>query len=119
MTGEVLHFDFREGGSYRMRLTYAAPGAARGKTSSEADEVEVGIARIESGRRIEQEVTFVSDDPAFAGVMRMIWTFEPSGAATRVTIRAEEVPVGIGREDHEAGLRSTLDNLARHVEQGA
>jgi len=36
---------------------------------------------------------------------------------TRVTVRAENVPAGIRKQDHDAGLRSSLENLARHVAQ--
>jgi uncharacterized protein YndB with AHSA1/START domain len=116
MTGAMLHFDFREGGSYRMRLTYARSGQGRGKTSEDADEVAVRLTRLEEGRRIEQQVMFESEDPSFAGVMRMIWTFQPRNDGTLVTIRAEDVPEGIRSEDHEAGLISSLEKLAGFVE---
>lgn len=116
MTGEMLHFDFREGGSYRMRLTYADPHLGRGKSSEDADDVDVRVTRLEEGRRVEQEVTFDSADPAFSGIMRMIWTFKPEQAGTLVTVRAENVPEGIRPEEHEAGLSSSLANLAGFTE---
>ena len=115
MTGEMLHFDFREGGSYRMRLTYTVPEPGRGKSSKDSDEVEVRLTKLEVGHSIEQEVTFESEDPAFAGVMRMIWTFQPAKEGTLVIIRAENVPTGIRPEDHEAGLNASLKNLADFV----
>ncbi|MCH8533415.1 MAG: SRPBCC domain-containing protein [Saccharospirillum sp.] len=116
MTGKMLNFDFREGGSYRMLLTYAAPQQGQGKTSEDSDEVEVHLTKLEDGRKIEQEVTFESEDPSFSGVMRMIWTFQSQDDGTHVTIRAENVPEGIRPEDHDAGLNSTLEKLARFVE---
>jgi uncharacterized protein YndB with AHSA1/START domain len=116
MTGTMLHFDFREGGSYRMRLTYAEPQQGRGKTSEDFDEVEVRLTKLEDGRKIEQEINFESEDPSFSGVMRMIWTFQPQNEGTLVTIRAEDVPEGIRPEDHDAGLKSSLENLSRFVE---
>jgi uncharacterized protein YndB with AHSA1/START domain len=112
MTARMLHFDFREGGSYRMRLTYKNPETGRGKTSEDADEVEVRFVKLINPKRIEQEVIFESDDPAFSGVMRMTWMFDGGKDGTLVTIRAEDVPRGIRPEDHEAGMTSTLDNLA-------
>lgn len=112
MTATMLHFDFREGGSYRMRLTYKNAEDGRGKTSDDADEVEVRFIRLIDLERIEQAVAFESDDPAFSGVMRMTWTLDPVENGTLVTIRAEDVPPGIRPEDHEAGMNSTLDNLA-------
>ncbi len=36
-----------------------------------------------------------------------------------VTVTAENVPNGISRADHDAGLRSSLDNLAGFVEPQA
>ena len=107
--------DFREGGSYRMRLTYAEAQEGRGKTSEDSDEVEVRLTKLEVGRTIEQEVNFESEDPAFSGVMRLIWTFQPEGEETLVAIRAENVPEGIRPEDHDAGLNSSLENLAEFV----
>jgi hypothetical protein len=56
-------------------------------------------------------VVFESEYPAFAGTMRMAWSFEAAARATLVTVRAENVPEGIRAEDHEVGLRSTLANL--------
>jgi len=116
MTGRMLHFDFREGGSYRMRLTYAEPQQGGGKTSEDSDEVEARLTKLEYGRRIEQEVSFESEDPSFAGVMHMVWTFQPQDERTLVTIQAMNVPEGIPPEDHDAGLNSSLEKLAGFVE---
>lgn len=115
MRGTMLHFDFRAGGSYRMRLTYTEPRRGQGKTSPDSDEVEVRLTAVDA-HRIEQEVTFDSDDPAFSGIMRMTWTVAPEGTRTLVTVQAEDVPEGIRSEDHQAGLNSTLENLAAFVE---
>jgi uncharacterized protein YndB with AHSA1/START domain len=112
MTATMLHFDFRKGGSYRMRLTYKNAEDGRGKTSDNADEVEVRLINLVDSKRIEQAVTFESEDPGFSGVMRITWTLEPAKNGTLVTIRAEDVPRGIRPEDHEAGMNSSLDNLA-------
>ena len=116
MSGEMLHFDFREGGAYRMRLTYAEPHRGSGKTSDDADEVTVRLTKLDPGRSIEQDVVFESEDPAFAGVMRMTWSMVAVGDRTRVTVRAEDVPVGIRAEDHVAALTTSLEQLATFVE---
>lgn len=67
MTGRMVNFDFREGGAYRMRLTYNEPQHVAGKTSADADEVEVRFVKLVDGERIEQAVTFDSEDSAFSG----------------------------------------------------
>lgn len=117
MTGEVFDFDFREGAGYHMRLTMNEPGGAGGKTTVDADDVVVRFVKLLPDARIAQEVTFDSDDPRFTGVMKMTWSFEPLAEGTEVVVTAEDVPVGITAEDHHAGLASTLENLARFVEQ--
>lgn len=116
MRGAMLHFDFRPGGSYRMRLTYAERGT--GKSGDDHDDAEVRLTALVPGERIEQEVVFDSADPAFAGTMRMTWTFAPRDGGTLVTVAAAEVPAGIDGADHEAAMASSLLNLARFVESG-
>jgi len=119
MTGRMLAYAFREGGSYRMRLTYKESRHTPGKTHVHADEVEVRFVKLVPSERIEQAVTFSSEEPAFAGEMRIIWTLEPaSNGTTLVSVRCEDVPVGIRPDDHEAGLKSTLENLAAFAERG-
>lgn len=112
----MLTFDFREGGSYRIRLTYNEPQRTPGKTSEDSDEVEVRFVKLVPDQRIEQAVTFNSDDTAFSGEMRIIWTLEAARSGTLVTVRCENVPTGVRPEDHEAGLNSTLSNLATFAE---
>ncbi len=119
MTGQVFEFDFREGGGYRMRLTLDNPGDTRGKTSDDADDVNVRFVKITPPSLLVQEVTFDSDDPEFAGVMTMTWTFREVQGGTDVRVSAMDVPQGITPQDHQAGLESTLDNLARYAERGS
>ena len=117
MTGEMLQFDFRDGGSYRMRLTYAERDRGQGKTTADADEMLVRLTRLVPGRSVEQAVVFESEDPSFAGVMRMTWTLEAQGDRTFVTCRAEDVPEGIRADDHVAAMNLSLEQLARFVEE--
>ena len=112
MTGRMLAFAFREGGAYRMRLTYNEPQPTLGKTSENADEVAVRFVKLVPNERIEQAVTFASEDPSFQGEMRITWTLESRPIGTLVTVRCEDVPAGIQPEDHQVGLASTLSNLA-------
>ena len=45
----------------------------------------------------------------------MTWSFEPAGAGTKVTVEAADVPSSISKADHEAGILSSLENLARYL----
>lgn len=117
MTARFEHFDPVPGGSYRLVLTYPEPDSRQPKSTADSDIVEVRYVEIVANDRVVQAVDFVSDDPAFSGTMRMIWTVEPVDTATRVTITAEDVPDGISVEDHAAGLASSLGNLAAFTER--
>lgn len=117
MTARVYAFDPRAGGGYRMAFVYNDGGQAHaGKTSEDADIFEARFAELVPDSRIVEVVEFRSDDPAFAGAMRLTTTLSPVAGGTRVTVLAENVPPGIRPEDHEAGIASSLENLARYVE---
>lgn len=117
MTGEMLAFDGREGGRYRMSLTYTGAGPEiRGKTSEHADVVEGRFLELVPDRRVVEVVEFDSDDPAFAGAMTITTALAAVPGGTEVTIRCENVPDGIRPEDHQEGMASTLANLAAFTE---
>ena len=116
MRGEMLEFDLRPGGHYRMVLRYEDSSIA-GKTGGNSDDVAVRFLDLVPGALVSQAVDFVSDDPAFAGTMVMNWMLRPVPEGTEVTIRAENVPSGISAEDHAEGLASSLENLANFLER--
>jgi 8-oxo-dGTP pyrophosphatase MutT (NUDIX family)/uncharacterized protein YndB with AHSA1/START domain len=116
MRGRFERFDLRDGGSYRLVLTYDDVAAAPGKTDAASDVAEVRIARVVPGELIEQLVDFESDDPAFRGTMRMTWSLRPTDDGTVVEFSARDVPSGIRARDHAEGLTSSLANLAAYLE---
>lgn len=106
----------RDGGSYRLVLTYDDASGAPGKTSADSDVAEVRIARIVQGERVVQEVDFETDDPAFAETMQMEWSLRSESPGTTVQFEARDVPEGIRARDHAEGLTSSLANLAAYLE---
>ena len=117
MTARFERFDPRPGGSYRLVLTYADASLSPGKATADSDIVEARYVELVPDVRVVQEVDFDSDDPSFAGTMRMTWAVALVDGGTRVDIIAEGVPEGISAEDHATGLASSLANLAEHVER--
>jgi uncharacterized protein YndB with AHSA1/START domain len=116
MAGRIDRFDQRPGGGFRMELTYLDPVESPGKTSASRDVTEVELAELDPGSRVVWRVKFVSDDPAYAGTMTMTWALTEVEGGTEVSVRADDVPPGISASDHEAGIASSLANLAAHVE---
>jgi uncharacterized protein YndB with AHSA1/START domain len=115
MTGVFEYFDLRPGGGYRLVMSYGDVAGAPGKTTSNADVVEARFVEITRDVRVVQAVDFLSDDPAFVGTMTMTWAVGSADGGTLVTITAVNVPDGISAEDHDAGLASSLANLAAHL----
>jgi uncharacterized protein YndB with AHSA1/START domain len=117
MKGHIYEFDAREGGAYRMSLTYVGTDhSTLGKTSEHADIVQGRFLNLVPDERIVQLFEFESDDPAFAGAMTMTWTLKAVPEGTEVTIVCENVPEAIRQDDHDEGMRSTLENLAAFTE---
>ncbi|GES48706.1 toxin [Rhizobium sp. NBRC 114257] len=117
MTCRIHVFEPHKGGRYRMALSYdALDHSTPGKSSEHTDIVSGRFLEIMADERIVQAVDFESDDAAFGGTMTMTWSLTEVPTGTRVTIICEDVPHGIRREDHDEGLKSTLENLANHLE---
>lgn len=118
MSGRVERFDPRPGRGFRMELTYLGRADNPGKTSASQDVTEVEIAALEPDARVAWRIDFASDDPAFAGTMTMTmtWVLTEVEGGTAVFVRADDVPPGISASDHEAGIASSLANLAAYVE---
>lgn len=116
MTGRVERLDARPGGDYRIVLTYLDAKDAPGKSSADEDVVEGAFVEVVPGVRVVADVEFESDDPSFAGTMRMTWEVIACGTGAEVVFRAEDVPAGISAADHVEGLSSSLRNLAAFVE---
>lgn len=116
MSGRALEYDFREGGRYRIELTYHQnAGTDAGKTTGNTDISAGSFLSLEPGKRIVQTVEFESTDASVAGEMVMTWSFEAVPSGTAVTITAENVAPGISESDHADGLRSSLQNLATYL----
>ncbi len=116
MSGHIDTFDPREGGTYRLTLTYEMELSTPGKTSENTDVTQVKFLELVPDNRIVQTVKFDSEDLAFSGEMIQKWLLEANSEGTKVTVVCENVPEGIRKEDHDTGLRSTLENLAVFTE---
>jgi uncharacterized protein YndB with AHSA1/START domain len=115
MTSEVHRFEAREGGDFRISLTYDAPTAA-GKTTARTDTFHGRFARLVPDREVVQVVEFETDDPALQGEMRITWTLSDSGDGTTLTAVHEDLPPGLSPADNELGWSMSIDKLAALVE---
>lgn len=120
MKGHVDILEARVGGKFRMSLTYLDPNdRPRGKTSDDVDVSEGTFVEVIPNEKLVQVVAFESDDPDFAGEMKLTWTLADVAGGTEVGVLFEDIPRGISLEDNELGSEQSLRKLAALVEEGS
>jgi uncharacterized protein YndB with AHSA1/START domain len=119
MTAKVHVFEAREGGTYRMSLTYREPKRSPGgKTSQDIDTFQGRFVELIRDEKIVEAITFESDDPGFSGEMKMTTRLADADGGTEVTILCQDLPAGVRPEDNETGTRQSLRKLAAFLETG-
>ncbi|MFF5370601.1 SRPBCC domain-containing protein [Streptomyces sp. NPDC013187] len=116
MSGEVHEFDAREGGRFRVSLTYEAPDAS-GKSAAHTDTYHGHFARLVPDEQVVEVLEFETTDPALGGTMTLTTTLtDAKGGGTDVLMVHEGIPDAVPAADNETGTRTALANLARLVE---
>jgi uncharacterized protein YndB with AHSA1/START domain len=115
MTCQVHSFDPREGGAFRISLTYKA-GDGIGKTAAHTDTYRGRFLELVPNERIVEVDEFETADPALQGEMRITITLSDKDGGTEVVGVHEELPPGVSVPDNEAGWRMAFEKLAALVE---
>jgi len=115
MRGHVHEFDAREGGSFRVSLTYDSPDAT-GKSAAHTDTYHGHFQRLVPDEQVVEVLEFETEDSALSGTMTMTTTLTDVGGGTEVLIVHEGIPDAIPAEANETGTRMALANLAALVE---
>lgn len=118
MTCQVHAFEPREGGSFRVSLTYKAPSGS-GKTSAQTDTYHGHFKRLVADEQVVEVVEFETDDPALRGAMTITTTLSDVDGGTELVAVHEGLPPGVSPADNETGWRESLDQLAALVEAEA
>lgn len=116
MASEVHEFEAREGGAFRISLTYDDPHQV-GKTSGPTDTFHGRFAKVVPDSEIVQVVEFQSDDPAMKGEMTITYLLEERDDGTDLTGIHEDLPPGLSVADNELGWSMSMDKLAKLVER--
>ncbi|MCX5008311.1 SRPBCC domain-containing protein [Streptomyces sp. NBC_00638] len=115
MRGEVHAFEAREGGAFRVSLTYEAPNGT-GKSEAHTDTYHGHFVELVPDERVVEVVEFETTDPGLRGEMTMTTELTEVDGGTEVVIVHEGVPDAVPAADNETGTRMALDNLAQLVE---
>ena len=114
MTSQVHELDAREGGRFRISLSYDAPTGG-GKTSPNTDTYRGTFAKLVPEEQVVELIAFETADPAMQGEMRVTTTLREAGGGTDVLIEFEGLPPGLSAADNEIGTRMALAKLAALV----
>lgn len=115
MTSRVHAFDPREGGAFRISLTYDSPSDT-GKTSAHTDTYHGHFVKLVPNEEVVELVEFETTDPAMRGQMTITYTLIEANGGTEVLAVHDGVPPGVSPADNETGWRMSLANLATFVE---
>jgi uncharacterized protein YndB with AHSA1/START domain len=115
MTSRVHWFEAKEGGGFRISLTYDAP-TGTGKTTAQTDTFEARFERLVPDSEVVQLVEFETDDPQMQGEMKITYRLTDTGIGTQLTATHEGLPPGLSPADNDLGWNSSLDKLTHLVE---
>jgi len=117
MTSEVHEFDAREGGSFRISLTYDAP-TGTGKTTAQTDTFHGRFVALVPDENVVEVVEFETADPGMRGEMTITIALADADGGTEITALHDRLPPGLSPADNELGWQLSLGKLAELVEAG-
>ena len=117
MTSRVHLFDAREGGAFRISLTYDEQ-TGTGKTTSHTDTYHGRFIKLVPNEQVVEEMEFETADDSMRGEMTVTFTLTDAGGGTDVLAVHDDLPPGLSPADNETGWRMALDKLAALVEAG-
>ncbi len=117
MTSQVHEFEPRQGGSFRISLTYDAP-TGTGKTTAQTDTHHGRFVELVPNERVVDVVEFETADPSMSGEMTITITLTDADGGTDVLAVHDRLPPGLSPADNQAGWESSLAKLAALVEAG-
>jgi uncharacterized protein YndB with AHSA1/START domain len=115
MSSYVHAYDPREGGTFRISLTYDSLSET-GKTAAHTDTYHGRFVTLLPDELVVQVLEFESADPSMQGEMTVTFTLRPVADDTGILAEHAGVPDAITPADNELGWQMSLRKLARLVE---
>jgi len=115
MTSQVHAFEGKEGGVFRISLTYDAPTGV-GKTTAHTDTYHGRFVTLVPNERIVEVVEFETTDPGMQGEMTITITVRDVDGGTELVAVHDNLPPGLSAADNETGWGISLDKLEALLE---
>jgi uncharacterized protein YndB with AHSA1/START domain len=117
MTCHMHAFDARQGGSFRISLTYEGATGV-GKTTARTDTYHGRFVKLVPNEQVIEVDEFETDDPALRGEMTITITLTDTRGGTDLLAVHEGLPRGLSPADNETGWRMALAKLATLLDVG-
>src|SRR4030081_3537191 len=99
MSSHVHAFDAREGGSFRISLTYDAP-TGTGKTTASTDTYHGRFVKLVTNELVVEAVEFETEDPAMRGEMTITIALSDADGGTEILAVHDGLPPGVPAADN-------------------
>ncbi len=115
MSSEIHEFDPRQGGSFRISLTYDVP-TATGKTTAHTDTHHGHFVKLVTNERVVEVIEFETTEASLQGKMTVTIALADADGGTALLAVHDCLPPGVSVADNEIGWNSSLGKLAALVE---
>jgi uncharacterized protein YndB with AHSA1/START domain len=116
MTSRVHWFDAREGGTFRISLTYDSADRI-GKTAAGTDTYQGRFVKLVTDELVVEALAFETDDPMMKGEMTITITLVDADGGTDLHAVHDGLPPGVSGADNETGWTMALGKLAALIEE--
>lgn len=111
MTCRVHQFEPREGGRFRVSLTYTDTDVV-GKSTGHTDTYHGTFVRLRPAREIVESLAFETTDPRMRGWMTARYRLTATPTGTALLAIHSDVPTGVSLQDNHTGWAMALARLA-------
>ncbi len=115
MSSQVHAFESKEGGLFRISLTYD-DGSGAGKSSAHTDTYHGRFLKLVPDEQVVETMEFETDDDAMRGEMTVTFTLTDADGGTDLLAVHDGLPPGVSPTDNETGWNMSLAKLAALVE---
>jgi uncharacterized protein YndB with AHSA1/START domain len=112
----IHQFEGRQGGAFRVSLTYTDKRDA-GKTTEHTDTYHGRFVQLVPNEKVVEEEAFETSDSSMQGNMTATFMLSDVEGGTLVEATHEGLPPGVSAQDNELGWNMALSKLATFVEK--
>ena len=116
MTSKIHTFEAKEGGKFRISLTYQDPNFV-GKSSSHTDTYHGHFKKLIPDELVVEVGEFETTDQSMAGEMVSTYRLVDAQGGTDLLATHEGLPKGVKPKDNEDGWRQSFEKLAALLER--